>query len=119
MKENDLTIGRIKPALEKALGLTFPGDRKLYVEEATLSSIVARKGDSYLHYLEEVKEIIDHPDFVSFEQKKEELCFYRLYHRNGFLVVGVSFSPQGIPRGWCLKEVKRHPNAEGTIARIG
>ena len=118
MENEDLTLSKIKKKVEGALGISIPGNHDLKVSASYLDALARRKPNDYLSILEEAKSILDHPDFVSFDEKRESLCYYRTYYESGFIVVGVSFLPLGVPRCFYLMSIKKNPLVEGKIVRI-
>ena len=118
MEDSDLKIGKIKKKVETTLGISLPGDRGLYVGRAYLDALARRHPQDYLAILEEATSIASDPDFVSFSLETETLSYYRVYFKKEFVVVGVSFLPQGMPRSWQCVAIKKNPQTVGEVKRL-
>lgn len=118
MEQQAITLGKIRKKVEETLQISLPGDHKLYAETRFLDDLARRRPQDYLALLEETRHIILDPDFVSFDEERESLTYYRSYFDHGFVVVGAKFSPHGVPRGWCLVSLRKNPATEGRVERI-
>ena len=95
---DDLLIGRINRKEEKALGISLTSSVLIYVQDADLNRMAAKRPNTYLADLEEIGSIIKTPDYV----------LYREYLRNhDFQKILVKVAHLGTPKRWVLLSVSR------------
>ncbi len=74
MKEEPLKLGKLKAGILEKLGLLDEGDKTVYVLSKDLDVLSVNYPNNYLRILEGMKEILSHPDCVSFVSKEIHLC---------------------------------------------
>lgn len=99
--EEDLKIGRITRNVEKALGLSLTSSVLVYADESFLDKLTRDHPERYLKIMEEVSSLLKKPDFVSFNEKKEEFVYLRVYCKEGNFKIGkLTISHVGKPKEW-------------------
>jgi hypothetical protein len=104
----DLLIGRINRKEEKALGISLTSSVLIYVQDADLNRMAAKRPNTYLADLEEIGSIIKTPDYVLYRDDEEQFYFVREYLRNhDFQKILVKVAHLGTPKRWELLSVSR------------
>lgn len=105
---DDLLIGRINRKEEKALGISLTSSVLIYVQNADLNRMAAKRPNTYLADLEEIGSIIKTPDYVLYRDDEEQFYFVREYLRNhDFQKILVKVAHFGTPKRWVLLSVSR------------
>ena len=113
INNQSIKIGKISKKMEEAFNLAFASDINVYIRPAFLDALAARRPESYLKTIEEMKSIIKNPDIIYYS--KDDTCFgfFRLYpSSSGFQVILIKVSPQGRPKVWAVEEMRRVGDAE-------
>lgn len=108
MEENEgaIKLGRINRACEKALGLSLVSDVNVYMGSLELDQLAASRPNDYLQTIEEIGTIIKKPDYIRYDENKDEFIFLREYIQNGsFVKVAVRLSHIGCPKKWQFKKM--------------
>ncbi len=110
-QNDDFKVGRIARSTERALGLSLTGEVSIYIPNDELDGLTERMPNGYLRFLREVTEILKNPDFVSFDENKEEFVYHKQYFKGGFFQAMYLFVGRGsIPGKWyfkrCIKGAK-------------
>lgn len=83
MEQENLKLGRINRAIEKALEVNFETDVWIYVEGPDLDRMAAKWPSLYLTRLEEASKIIRNPDYASYHPENKILFLIKEYLREG------------------------------------
>ena len=110
-QNENIKVGRIARSTERALGLALTGEVSIYMAEPDLNDLAKRMPHGYLRFLREVTEILKNPDFVSFNETKEEFIYQKQYFKAGafqsvFLHVGRGETPGKWFYKKCVKGAK-------------
>ncbi|HBS02444.1 MAG TPA: hypothetical protein DEA63_01045 [Firmicutes bacterium] len=107
---NGIRLGKISKRVEKALSLSLTSEVGVYASGDFLDSLAKTYPDHYLKIVDAIgKEILKSPDFVSFEQKKEEFRFLKIYCKNGiFSFWEIRLKHLGKPKKWMLVSFGRY-----------
>lgn len=123
-RKNDIApafikLGKIGKAVESKMDVSLASDVNIYLLEAMANAFAQEYPDSYLTLIEEISNVIRKPDAISFDQKKEELHFVRLYAQYGQLfLLDASVARRGSPRRWVIarfcahKDLREFPQTE-------
>ncbi len=107
-----IKVGRIARSTERALGLSLTGEVSIYIAETELDAIARKMPTGYLRFLQEVTSILKNPDFVCFDQKKEEFAYMRFYFKGGSFSSLYLYVGRGQEVGkWYFKRCVRHNKA--------
>lgn len=113
MNNQSIKIGKISKKMEDAFGLAFASDINVYIRPDFLDALAARRPESYLKTIEEMKSIIKSPDLIYYSKENTCFGFLRLYPSSkGFLVILIKISPQGRPKVWAVEEMRRVGDSE-------
>ena len=118
MDQQPISFGRIKSRVETALGVSLPTNRALVAETDFLDALASRHPEEYLRILEHVVIAVEQPQYVGFSEATMSLTYYRLYYKEGFLVMGFTFLYSGFPRRWVLSSIRKHPTPEQKVVEI-
>ena len=98
-------VGRIARSTERALGLSLTGEVSIYIPGDDLDELAGRMPTGYLRFLREVTEILKNPDFVSFDEAREEFIYQKQYFKAGFFQAMFLFVGRGEEPGkWYFKK---------------
>ena len=119
MKEEALTLGKIKPEIESLLRISLPSDRTLYIDNAMLDVFASKYPDRYLGLITELSSLVKCPDFVGFEDGDKSLSYYRCQFEAGYglYLFMVRFRHLGRPKRWKLVAVKKENHPQGMIVK--
>ncbi|MCR5348117.1 MAG: hypothetical protein K6E59_00690 [Bacilli bacterium] len=105
-EETNLKIGRVARSTERALGISLTGEVAIYIEAEELDHIARKRPTDYLSFIEELGNILREPDFVSFQQEKQELLYLKAYYAKESLnVVCLTICRRGTPQRWFFKSL--------------
>ena len=100
--EEEIQLGRITRAVEKSLNLSLTSDVRVYGKQKYLDDLAEKYPNSYLAMLEEVRNnALKMPDFVYFDEAKQEFRMIKIYCKNGiFSFWEVLLVHEGSPKKW-------------------
>lgn len=87
MNIEPIKIGRVNRLVERTLGISLNGDVNVYVKEDYVASIAKARPTEYLHFLEELTDILKKPDFVSFHIENETFIYAKTFIKDGAVVL--------------------------------
>ena len=103
-QNENIKVGRIARSTERALGLSLTGEVSIYIVQKDLDDLAERMPHGYLRFLREVAEILKNPDFVSFDEAREEFIYQKQYFKAGSFQAVFLFVGRGeIPGKWYFK----------------
>jgi hypothetical protein len=101
MDNENVKLGRINRAVEKALEQDFGDDVWIYMAAKDVDAMAAKWPSVYLSRLSEAARIIKHPDYASYAPKKKTLYLIKEYFKEGeFSKVALEITNEA---GWYLK----------------
>ena len=107
MDENkDVKIGRVNRGVERALHLALPNDVSVWMREETLNRMAEELPDAYLRRIEGIQDLIKNPDFVAYDDEKDQLVYWKqFYSKKKFRPIVVVVNHEGNPKAWVFAEM--------------
>lgn len=78
-----IRIGKVSRGCERCLKISLTGNTGVYIRGEDLDRIANKRPEDYLIYVDQIGSIVKTPDFVGFDEEREEVVFSKSFYSGG------------------------------------